>query len=250
MTDRESGKNFTPILWLIGGLWLVSGCQAMDHSVIASTGTVIGVEVSYDAATQNPQGKLGYNRAEVAIVPTNRGPCTKKKDGTFECAAPQGAGGAKDTTDVLMELRYKAFSWKGTGSSGGIYQRLAVGKTAVKQPGASLMFAKDPDGKLSKTAKAALEAVKKIPAPDPKMMRKKAVIVEKFRTFLRNNNSGEAQKFEAVAKAKGYPKSSRTFRNYHAFRDFWENFNTTMAEVEEVQSALETLGITFEDATD
>ncbi len=241
MTDRKSVKTLAAILWLITVLWLVSGCQAMDHSVIASTGTVIGVEVSQDPATQQPKAKVGYNRAELAIVPTNRGNCKKEIDGTFRCDPPQGVGGAKDTTDVLMELRYGGLSLMSLGD--GIYQRLAVGKTAVEQPGAALMFAKDPDGTLSANAKAALEAGKKILAPDPEITAEKATISRKFLDL--ESNPSEAMKFEAAAKAIGYPKSSRNFANYRAFRDFLLDPDTTMADVKAVRAALKVQGITF-----
>jgi hypothetical protein len=96
------------------------------------------------------QAKLGYNRGEVAIVPTNRS--------ANEEPGSQG-GGAKDSTDVLMELKYNGiFS-----QNGGIYQRLAVGKTAVKQPGAAFMFAKNNAGEIEpETAAAISTAVQSI----------------------------------------------------------------------------------------
>jgi len=45
------------------------------------------------------------------------------------------------------------------GASSGIYQRLAVGTEAVKQPGASVMFAKDADGELKPDASAAVAQI-------------------------------------------------------------------------------------------
>lgn len=127
------------------------GCtNSKDHYVIASTGTVIGVEVSQNPVNQSPQAKLGYNRGELAIVPTNRGQCIwNTQNSQWECSGPgpQGSGGAKDSTDVLMELRYGGIFSLGSGS--GIYQRLAVGTTAVQQPGAAFMFAKDTKGNVN-----------------------------------------------------------------------------------------------------
>lgn len=117
------------------------GCNSYNHSVIAATGTSIGVEVSQNPATQVPQAKLGYQRAELAIVPTNR-----SAEKTTTTANSMGEG-AKDHGEVIMELRYGGIF--DTGKSSGIYQRLAVGKTAVSQPGAAFMFAKDADGALS-----------------------------------------------------------------------------------------------------
>ena len=104
--------------------------------MLASTGTVIGVEVSENPATQFPQAKLGYNRAELAFVPSNRS-SEKNASGSF-------GKGATDVADVLMELRYGGIF--DLGASSGIYQRLAVGSIAVQQPGASVMFAKNADG--------------------------------------------------------------------------------------------------------
>lgn len=105
-------------------LLLLTGCGAINHSyVVSGTGTVLGVQIAENPATQLYEAKFGYARAEIALVPTN-GPA------------------------VLMELRYSGIFSR----SGGIYQRLAVGAAAVSQPGAAFMFAKDADGNLSSNA--------------------------------------------------------------------------------------------------
>ena len=126
--------------YILVGLVLagITGCETTRYRVIASTGTNIGVEISQNPATQVPQAKLGYQRAELALVGDVAGE----------------SGGTNEVADVLMEMRYRGiFSW---GENSGIYQRLAVGKTAVSQPGAALMFARADDGSLdSNTAKAA-----------------------------------------------------------------------------------------------
>lgn len=121
----------------------LSGCSGHSHYVVAATGTVIGVEVARGADSQTPHAKLGYNRAELALVPTNR----RSED------AANGANhaGANQSVDVLMELRYGGIF--DLGASSGIYQRLAVGATAVQQPGAAFMFARDADSEI--TAEAA-----------------------------------------------------------------------------------------------
>ncbi|NWF92328.1 MAG: hypothetical protein HXY46_05390 [Syntrophaceae bacterium] len=139
---------------ILGASGLISGCSAISGSVIASTGTTIGVEITQDQATQTPRAVLGYKRAEFAYVPTNRG--TAKKTTTTvqgnttttvtEDGLPASGGGARDSANVLMELRYSGiFDW---GSGSGIYQRLAVGDEAVRQPGASFMFMKDSKGQI------------------------------------------------------------------------------------------------------
>lgn len=90
------------LLLLATGIFLSSqgGCNSYNHSVIAATGTSIGVEVSQNPATQAPQAKLGYQRAELAIVPTNR-----SAEKTTTTANSMGDG-AKDHGEVIMELRY------------------------------------------------------------------------------------------------------------------------------------------------
>ena len=57
---------------IIGMLGSMYGCTNNRHAVIAVTGTNIGVEISQNPANQSPQAKLGYQRSEVAIVPSNR----------------------------------------------------------------------------------------------------------------------------------------------------------------------------------
>jgi|GEM_PF-2521383 len=149
--STEEQILLTPVLLVLSMAVVLSGCTHTDHMVLSSTGTVIGVDISQDPATQSPHAKLGYNRGELAIVPTNRPPCVKDKNPPgFQCAQGDWKGGAKDTTDVLMELRYGGIF--DTGGSSGIYQRLAVGNTAVRQPGAAFMFAKDENGTLDAVA--------------------------------------------------------------------------------------------------
>jgi hypothetical protein len=109
---------------------LMTGCSAINHNyVISSTSTILGVQIAENPATQLYSAKFGYARAEMALVPTN-GP------------------------SVIMELRYSGIFNR----SGGIYQRLAVGNTAVMQPGAAFMFAKDANGNLSSNTVQAITA--------------------------------------------------------------------------------------------
>lgn len=94
----------------------LNGCAANQGMVIASTATIIGVELGQGQATQAVSGTLGYKRAEFAYVPTN-----------FRASGDQAGKGAPDSADVLMELQYQhIFS-----GQGGINQRLAVGPNAV-----------------------------------------------------------------------------------------------------------------------
>jgi hypothetical protein len=129
-----------------------AGCAAR-HTIVAATGTSIGVEVSQNAANQSPQAKLGYQRTELAIVPTNRSANEDTKE-----------NGAQQHGDVIMELRYGGIF--DLGASSGIYQRLAVGGKAVEQAGAALMFSRDAAGNVSADAQKALQALKTVPQRD------------------------------------------------------------------------------------
>lgn len=123
-------------LYALFAALLLTGCHAIDHNyVVTGTGTIIGVQIAENPATQLYEAKLGYARAETALVPTN-GPA------------------------VIMELRYGGIFSR----SGGIYQRLAVGKDAVQQPGAAFMFAKDAEGNLpTNVVEAITTKMQKIP---------------------------------------------------------------------------------------
>lgn len=125
---------------------LTAGCAEQGYSVIATSATSIGLEIGQAPATQAPKFVLGYSRAEHAFVPTNRPSNAKTAD------ASEGVGGADESADVLMELRYGGGAGAQIDTS--IYQRLAVGRTAVAQPGAALLFAKGPDGRIDPQAAA------------------------------------------------------------------------------------------------
>jgi len=123
-------------LSLVLGL-LLTGC-ATNNKVLVATGTVIGVEIAENPTTGMYQAKLGYNRGEIAIVPTTN----------------------QYTPDVLVELQYAGLFSR----NGGIYQRLAVGPNAVAQPGAMAMFLKDTNGKVdTNTLNAIKTAFAKVP---------------------------------------------------------------------------------------
>jgi hypothetical protein len=149
---KQSSKLFYSITLTGFVISFLSHCSATPNSVIASTGTTIGVELSENPSSQSISGVLGYKRAELAYVPTNKSSAKKTTTSTDaqgkvttidEDGSPSVKNGASDSANVLMELKYKSiFSFK----NGGIYQRLAVGNLAVQQPGAALMFAKNDNG--------------------------------------------------------------------------------------------------------
>ncbi len=110
-----------PLLALVLSL---TGCETLPRAVVAASGTNIGLEISQSPANQVPQAKLGYNRGEVALVNQN------EFDG--------------DVANVLMELNYSNI----LASNSGIYQRLAVGREAVRSTGAKVMMSKSKEGLL------------------------------------------------------------------------------------------------------
>lgn len=154
MTDRTIPWSAFAAAVAVAGL-AGGGCAAR-HAIIAATATNIGVEVAQNPSTSSPQAKLGYQRTEVAIVPTNRS-ADKAPNGT--------GGGAKDHGSVLMELRYAGIF--DTGASSGIYQRLAVGDEAVKQHGAAMMFARDAEGRVDANAATALKSLTSVARASP-----------------------------------------------------------------------------------
>jgi hypothetical protein len=201
---KTKPNNCAPALRLLGfssaSLLVASltGCVATKDHVIASTATVIGVELGQAPANTSPQAKLGYNRAEFAYVPTNRHEL-KSKDG------PTTVKGADESADVLMELRYgDIFSGKG-----GIYQRLAVGKNAVSQGGAAVMFAKDAEGKMdansASAVSSAVAAIKTTPTDILLAARPINLSYVEFSTLRQ-----KLDVFDAAAKAAKFP-------NYAAF---------------------------------
>lgn len=190
---------------------LVQGCAKSSHSVIAATETTIGVNISQNPATQNPQAKLGYNRAEMAIVPTNR---SRGDD------AGNTNDGAKDVADVIMELRYGGIF--DVGATSGIYQRLAVGANAVKEPGAAFMFSKDAAGNFtSETTNALSQAI------TPEMLSSNQLsAVDKIAVKVINSSGiTDENKLKTFLKCAGLEESISTRYNNLKENDFKVRFS-------------------------
>lgn len=135
---------------------MVSGCGSQT-CVVAQSTTCIGLDATYDQQTQTPRGRMGYVRAETAIVPTNKTPdCAYEKDA--KDAKQGGTGGAADSPDVLIEFSF--LNWFCVWKDQNIYQRMAVGEHAMKV--APYVFMRDGAGQfsLSKEAIANIQAVK------------------------------------------------------------------------------------------
>jgi hypothetical protein len=178
------------------------------------TGTSIGVDISQNPQTQMYQAKLGYNRGEMAIVPSNR---SAKKD------PGEAGGGAKDTTDVLMELRYAGIFSQ---SDAAIYQRLAVGPTAVAQPGAAMMLAKNAKGELDPaTANAVKDAIMAIPSTPTAVSNARAPL---RKAYLQLRDSKD-QVFKSAAVSEGYSD----------FQAFLAADNPSPQQIQNIRRALE-----------
>jgi hypothetical protein len=206
------------------------GCAQQGYSVVAMTGTVIGVDIAQNPATQTPHAKLGYNRGELAFVPTNR------RKGAQSGASGQNGligGGAKDSANVLMELRYGGIF--DTGRSSGIYQRLAVGDIAVQQDGASAMFIKDADGKVDENAEKAIRAIRDIPESSPMVEAERAPLSARFLALQKQSETNAVNEFDAAAKAEGYAN----------FAAFARSRSATIAQVRAIRKRLESKKLVF-----
>jgi hypothetical protein len=146
---------------------VASGC-AGRHAVVAMSSTTIGVVVHQNEKQQTPEMKVGYNREEFAYVPTNR---SGEDNATTNNSL---GGGAKDTGNVIMEIRGGGNVGLSAVGQGEIYQRLAVGDIAVAQPGAAFMVAKDANGNLDSNTAAqvanAFVATARFQTPDQKSL--------------------------------------------------------------------------------
>lgn len=218
--------SYQKMIFIIASISLLAGCTTQGYSVIASTATTIGVGVSQQPTSGMIDATLGYKRAEVAFVPTNRNAGEKAGD-----VNGKNGGGAKNSADVIMELRYSDLF--ASGEKSGIYQRLAVGETAVKQPGATLMFTRDADGKIDTSAQNAIAALGGIPTESPKTSNLKKTIAEKYKElkldpdYLKKFNQSVPSKYN------------------DNFTSFLTDANVSEQEINDVASKLKAAGISF-----
>lgn len=200
---------------------LMAGCTKQGYSVIAATSTTIGVGISQQPANGTMDATLGYKRAELAFVPTNR-------NSGADSTASLG-GGAKDTGNVIMELRYSGLS------DSGIYQRLAVGDKAVAEGGATLLFAKGPDGELNADAAKALAAVRSVPEVDFDVVAAQVPLAKKFKEYDALADRVNTDKFNGAAIAAGFDN----------FKAFLVANKVTVEQVSAIKASLEAQGIVF-----
>lgn len=153
---------------------LTGGCAALNNKVVVATGTAIGLDIDENPATGLYHAKLGYNRGELAMVPTTNG----------------------YTPDVITEIHYSGIFDRGGNS--GIYQRLAVGSIACAQPGAMAMFLKDVSGNISTNAAAAIKSLTAVPTVNSPVQ---SALVRIATTYKASLDKGP---WDNVAKALGY----------------------------------------------
>lgn len=143
-----------------GLAFLMVGCGAKQHMIVASSSTVIGLDVSQSPDGKGVQSAFGYKRQELAIVPTDRA-----ENGSPESVDDQQRRGAGNTGNVVMELAYGS---QGDTSRPAIHQRLAVGSKAVASLASIAVFFRKPDGNVDVTAlDKAASAAKALEAPMP-----------------------------------------------------------------------------------
>lgn len=163
----------TLVFLLFSAAVFSTGC-ANNRQILVSTGTVIGVELAQNQQTGLYQAKLGYNRAEVAVVPTTNG----------------------YTPDVITELKYSGIFSQSSDS--GIYQRMAVGSIAVSQPGVMAMFLKDGSGNVSSNAVTAMQSLASVPVINTGVTASLVKIAEAYKL------APDKSPWDSVAKANGY----------------------------------------------
>ncbi len=138
---------------------LVTACAGVRESsgIIASTGTILGIEGSQSPSTDTPQATIGYKRAEFTFVPATQigevseaESCGRDANNNEVCVKDDVPIFA--TPNVLTEVYFKTLL------QSTLYQRMAVGETAVQQGGAAIIFAKGPDGELDDDGAAAIRA--------------------------------------------------------------------------------------------
>lgn len=66
-------KLITPILLAIVILCPAATCRKDRGDIVSATTSVVGIDISQDAASQSPHIRLGYVRSQFQIVPTAKG---------------------------------------------------------------------------------------------------------------------------------------------------------------------------------
>lgn len=119
------------------------GCSdtLLRETVLANTETMVGVAVAQDPRTNMYQGRAGYFRHELFLVPTSKRVAASGENASAESNDPGS------TPEVLGEIMADGAIASPIGGSDpvrvGVYQRLAVGKLAVTSGAAVALLARD-----------------------------------------------------------------------------------------------------------
>lgn len=180
---------------------LFGGCSSIKNNVIVSTGTMLGAQISENPTTSLYEAKFGYGRAEFVWIPGN-------------------TNDTSSVPDVMLELRMENVL-----KGGLVYQRLAVGKNAVMQPGATLLFSKNADGSID--PKTAASILQQTPVPDAQATSEKLPLAQAYQ------KSPDKGPWDVVAKTLGYS----------SFAAFLTNSTLTSADNSKMNAALKTAGL-------
>lgn len=121
----------------------LAGCSdtLLRETVLANTETMVGVAVAQDSRTNMYQGRAGYFRHELFLVPTSKRVAASGESGVAESNDPGS------TPEVLGEIMADGAIASPVGGRDpvrvGVYQRLAVGKLAVTSGAAIALLARD-----------------------------------------------------------------------------------------------------------
>ncbi len=134
---------------------LLAGCsdRLLRESVLASTQSTIGLSIGQNPHTQLYEGKVGYARSELFLVPTGkrvvntRGEQAPHSDQALQHLSTNNADVTPEVLgEILADGVLTAAPVAGAAQPArvGVYQRLAVGKLAVTAPAAVVLMARDP----------------------------------------------------------------------------------------------------------
>lgn len=121
----------------------IVGCseRVQRENVFANTETGVGIFIAQDPKTQMYEGKIGYFRHELFYVPTGKLVTYKNDNGELieDVTGGQIKNDANIVPDVLAEIRVGVAA-QGNTPKMDLYQRLAVGPTAVGSDAAKIMM--------------------------------------------------------------------------------------------------------------
>jgi hypothetical protein len=139
------------VLIALAGFSIVGCTQpVLRENVLATTQSVIGVHLSQNPTTQLYEARVGFARNEFFFVPTSKrvvyDASGHEAAGTRDALSGADHHQATPTPNVLAEIMADGAIPGPSGGAAikvGVYQRLAVGDEAVKQPAAIALFARD-----------------------------------------------------------------------------------------------------------